>query len=91
MDILNDLYPLHERNPENFGLSETEINEKREYAYRLRSRKRKLDFEDFCVVHSDDLWYLWCIIKEFSVNSRSFLLDELDYHTFCMTCYNNTK
>ena len=91
MDILNDYCIVNEPNPDHLGLNETQINEQRDYSYNLRKRKRNLNYEDFCLVHSDDLWFLWNTIKQFSVSSYSFLLNELDYTTFCEVCYNNTK
>ena len=82
MDLLNDYNPIYPPNPE------TKSESDEEYIDKLLKRKRKLNFDDFCLVHSDDLWYLWCTIKEMTVYSG--LLDRLDYPSFCSMCYENS-
>ena len=96
MDTLNDYYPLYPQNPDNAGLSDSEISENSDYATRLncinnlKKRKKPLKFDDFCLVHSDDLWYLWCIINEFTDTNNCILLNKLTYSSFCSMCYENS-
>jgi len=96
MDILNDYYPLYPENPETAQLSESEQSENNEYIQKLdningqRKRKKNLTFDDFCLKNSDDIWYLWCIINEFTENNSTPLLDKMDYCSFCTMCYNNS-
>ena len=92
MDILND-YILHPENPET-SISDTESIENDKYIDKLdlintnRRRKRELSFDDYCLKYSDDIWYIWCIINDYSKSSG--LLDCLDYPTFCTVCYENS-
>ena len=93
MNNLNDYYPLYPPNPDTCGLSESELSENAEYVEKLTNRKRKkeLTYEDFCLIHNDDLWYLWCIINEFTDTNNSLLLNKLTYVSFCTMCYNNSS
>ena len=97
MDTLNDYYPIYPQNPDNACLSDSDISENKEYCENLknlnenRKRKRTLAFDDFCLIHTDDLWYLWCMIKEFTYNSNSILLSNLEFHSFCAMCYENSS
>jgi exosome complex RNA-binding protein Rrp42 (RNase PH superfamily) len=92
MDILNEYYPLYGTNPD--ALSESEQSENNEYIEKLdsinKSKKRKkiLTMDDFCLKYGDDMWYIWCIVHDYSHDSN--LLDKLDYTTFCEMCYNNS-
>ena len=94
MDILNDYYPLVPENPQLEGLSDSEISENNEYIAKLDSinngkkRKKNLTIDDFCLKYSDDLWYLWCIIKDFTQNGN--ILASMDYSSFCSMCYTNS-
>ena len=92
MDILNDYYPLYPENPNK--ASDSEISENNEYISKLDSinnskkRKKNLKFDDFCLKYSDDLWYLWCIISEFTNNGN--ILANMEYSSFCSMCYENS-
>ena len=92
MDILNDYYPLVPENPDKG--SDSEISENNEYIAKLdsinngRKRKKKLTFDDFCLKYSDDLWYLWCIIKDFTKDGN--VLANMEYSSFCSMCYDNS-
>jgi hypothetical protein len=96
MDVLNDYYPLYPENPDTAGLSESELSENQEHIETLerlnggRKRKKPLHFDDFCLVHSDTLWYLWCMINEFTQTHCSPLLNRMDYPKFCSVCYDNS-
>jgi hypothetical protein len=90
MDYFNDLYPIYPPNPDKNALSDSdasERNEKNEILTRSRKRK-KISFDDFCAVHSNDLWYLWCMIEEYNIYTR--LLNRMNYADFCVVCYENT-
>ena len=88
MDIFNDLYPLYPENPETTNLSETEEQE-RSSLVNLGKKRKRLYFDDYCAVYSDDLWHLWCIIEDFKKGSD--LLDCLDFSAFCSVCYENSS
>ena len=81
MDILNDYYPLYPENPEK--ASDSEISENNEYIAKLdsinnsRKRKKNLNVDDFCLKYSDDLWYLWCIISDYTKNGN--ILANMEY------------
>ena len=80
MDTFNDLYPPFPDNPE--------PTSDEEYVERGRKRKR-LTFDDFCAIYSDELWHLWCIIDDFKKDNRP-ILNGLDYPRFCSLCFENT-
>jgi hypothetical protein len=94
MDILNDTIPIYPSNPINSDLSESEISENQDYVNKLKSinlnrkRKKKITFDDWCMLYSEDLWNLWCIISDFKKNS--ILLDKMDFSIFCSMCYDNS-
>jgi hypothetical protein len=96
MDTLNDYYPLYPPNPETCSLSESEISENLQHLTELerinerKKRKRAMVYDDFMLKYSDDLWYLWCIIREFTDTNYSTLLDRMDYPSFCNMCYENS-
>ena len=96
MDTLNDYYPLYPRNPEISDLSESEISENNEYISALdsinagRKRKKEYTYDDFCLIHNDSLWYLWCIINEFTDTNKCILLNRMNYPMFCAMCYGNS-
>ena len=90
MDILNDYYPLYPINPERENLSDSELSDREEYRNILRNSKKKLTFEEWSLVYSDDLWYMWCMICEFNhVNSLPFFYKN-DYASFCHVTYQNS-
>ena len=96
METLNEYYPLYPDNPETAELSEIELAENHEYITNLekindgRRNKKPFSFEDFCLKHSDNLWYLWCIINEFTDTNSSRLLNRMDYPKFCAMCFENS-
>jgi len=94
MDVLND-YIHATPNPAIDNLSDSELSENEQYVSKLKNlndnrRKRKgYSFDDWCLVYSDELWYLWGIILEFKKGSS--VLDTLDYPGFCDMCYQNSS
>ena len=96
MDTLNDYYPLYPRNPGTSDLSDSEISENNEYISALdsinagRKRKKEFTYDDFCLIHNDNLWYLWCIINEFTETNKCVLLNKMLYPNFCVMCYENS-
>jgi hypothetical protein len=85
MDILNDyIYP-----EESEYLNDTDDPEYKEY---LETLNRPLDFDDWCCLHSDDLWYLWVRIREMTqVYANIRILDTMSYAEFCSMCYENSS
>lgn len=94
MDTLNDHYPIYPPNPN--ACSDTDESENEVYVQKLQSinnnrrRKREYCFDDWCAIYSDDLWYLWCTIKDFRYNINDNLFDRLTYPLFCDICYQNS-
>lgn len=93
MDILNDHYPLYPQNPN--VLSESEESDNNEYINRLDSinnrkkRRKTINIDDYFLKYNDDIWYIWCIINDYSVGSG--ILDQLSYASFCDICYQNSS
>jgi hypothetical protein len=93
MDILND-YLVYPPNPLTNDLSESEISENEEHINTLKNlnnnkkRKKEFTFDDWCMLYSDDLWYIWCIIEQYKRGSN--FLDNLEFHSFCSMCYDNS-
>jgi hypothetical protein len=93
MDILNDFYPLYPPNPDKEHLSESDISDDLEHLTKLeklnyvKMKKKAMVYDDFFLKHSDDMWYLWCIINEFTCTNSLYLLDRLNYTKFCDFCY----
>lgn len=83
MDILNEYYPLYPPNPDR-EYSDGEIEDS-------SKRRRYLHYEDWYEKYSDDLWYLWCIINEYTDTNSSILLCNMEHSEFCHMCYNNSS
>lgn len=91
MDILNDHYPLYPPCPDTDSEESEHNNEHIKRLDRLnegKKRKKLMSIDDFCLKYGDDIWYIWCIIKDYSTDSN--LLDRLDYPGFCELCYTNS-
>jgi hypothetical protein len=86
MDIFNDLYPLYPENPETSCLSDQEEHEN---FVSLGKKRKRLTFDDYCAVYSDELWHLWCLIDDFKKDNKP-ILNHLDFGSFCSICYENT-
>ena len=92
MDILNDYYPLYSTNPD--APDSSEENQNNEHINRLdtinnnKKRKKMLSADDFSLKYGDDMWYIWCIIHDYSLNSN--LLNNLKFASFCQICYENS-
>jgi hypothetical protein len=89
MDILNDYYPLHPKNNENSDSEDEVYIQKLDKINNEKKRKKMLTIDDFCIKYSDDMWYIWCIIKDYTYSSQ--FLDKLDYPGFCSMCYDNSS
>lgn len=96
MDTLND-YIHTSKNPITSDLSDSEKSDVEEYVSQLkninenrpRHKRKYYSFDDWCLVYSDDLWYLWGIISEFKRGSG--VLDTMDFPKFCDMCYKNSS
>jgi hypothetical protein len=93
MDLLNDYYPLYPEKPDNDS-SESDAVENQEHIHRLdainarKKRKRVLSIDDYCLKYGDDIWYIWCIIQDYSQTVNLF--DRVNYGQFCQICYENS-
>jgi hypothetical protein len=94
MDILNDQLHSYPPNPAREYTSDSEESDNNRYVETLqkinnsKKRKNEYTFDDWCMVYSDELWHLWCIISEFKKGSN--LLDKMNYPGFCDMCYQNS-
>jgi len=97
MDILNEYYPLYAPNPDKENLSESDISENEQYANTLlringsKKNKKGMTFDDWSMVYSDDLWYLWCMMSEFTQGNNIKIFDKMDYASFCSMSYENSS
>jgi hypothetical protein len=95
MDTLNDYYPVYPPNPDAPSASDSDYSEDFENIKKMdklnntKKRKNKFTIDDFCLKYNDEMWYIWCIIKDYSENSH--LLDRLDFPNFCQLCYENSS
>ena len=71
--------------PDNVS-SGSEIDENRIIKY--SKKKKLLSADDFCIKYSDDLWYLWNVIHDYSITTG--LCNRLSYATFCVISYENS-
>jgi len=91
MDILNDYYPLYDPNPDKENLSDSELSDREEYILRL-GNKRILNFDDWSMKYSDDTWYMWSMMQEYTNTNTHVLplLNKMDYASFCSMVYENS-
>jgi hypothetical protein len=89
MDIFNDYYPLYPNNPDKENLSDSELSEIEEYKNTLFTR-RKLSFDEWILLYSDDLWHTWSMIKDFNNFNILPFFNKLDYGSFCHIVYQNS-
>jgi hypothetical protein len=90
MDILNDYYPLYPGNPDTCNLSDSELSDLEEYRNVIRGR-RNYSFDDYLVVYSDELWYMWCMIQEHTSWNILPFFNKINYYTFCHIVYDNSE
>ena len=91
MDTLNDYYPVFPQNPDKDGLSDGEISEREEYIQTLTTRGSKiLKFDDWSMKYSDDTWYMWCMLSEYTSSNYLPLLNNATYASFCSMVYETS-
>jgi len=96
MDLLNEYIHVHPPNPLNRGLSESDISDNEMYVDKLQElnrnkiKKHEYEYGDWCMIHSSDLWNLWCLIYDFKKNGSN-LLSKMNFAKFCDMCYNNSR
>jgi hypothetical protein len=72
--------------------SDTESSDGNEYN-NIHSRKKNknyLNLDDWVTVYSDDLYYIWNIIREYTTYNVP-ILDQLDYSKFVILCFENSS
>lgn len=82
MDTLNN------NNSLNIFSSDGESSENDIKKTKKNFKKMGTKADDWFINHSDDLWYMWCIIKDYS--EYTGLLDKMDYSKFAFFCFNNS-
>jgi hypothetical protein len=55
-----------------------------------RKKNDYLNFDDWVTVYSDDLYYIWNIIKEYTTYNVP-ILDQIDYYKFVIFCFENSS
>ena len=92
MDILNDYYPLFPENPDKEGLSDSELSDREQYIQTLTSinGNKQLTFDDWSMKYSDDTWYMWCMLKDYTAPAGLRLLNVMDYSSFCSMVYEGS-
>jgi hypothetical protein len=58
--------------------------------YHRKKNKNYLNLDDWVTVYSDDLYYIWNIIKEYTTHNVP-ILDQLDYTKFVILCFENSS
>ena len=94
MDLLNEYYPLYSENPNNAqsvdeGIENNNHIEQLNSINNRKRRKKILSADDFSLKYGDDMWYIWCIIHDYSMATS--LLDKLTFSQFCQMCYENSS
>jgi hypothetical protein len=97
MDTLNDYYPLYLQNPDVIDLSDSELDEldqHRESVFRHqagRLNKKDLTFDDWSCIYSDEIWYLWCMIGEYTCTNALPFFNKMEYSNFCSMLYDTSS
>ena len=56
------------------------------------NKNKKLEqFDSWTLEFSDDLWYMWNILKEYTQNASIPILDLMDYPAFVNMCHVNSS
>jgi len=96
MDLLNDHYPLYNDPDTDYSESDNEYyNQQKQTALEIQNlikpHKKLLLVDEWNIIHSDELWYLWCNIQETISINNSPLLDRVNYASFCEWVYRNSS
>jgi hypothetical protein len=93
MDTLNDYYPLYPQNPSRDNLTGAELEDYNNNINQLNNinRKKPFLFDDWNLKYSDDIWYLWCTINEFTQTANINILDRMTFASFCAMCFENSS
>jgi len=83
MDTLNNNRSLNIFSSSDGESSENEVKKAKKNFKKINSKA-----EDWFTNHSDNLWYMWCTIKDYSEYVN--ILDKMDYSKFALFCYENT-
>jgi hypothetical protein len=93
MDTLNDYYPMYPYLPDSDEYSSDQEQDVKNIIDTLTSgnKKRLPLIDEWNIYHSDNLWYLWCIVNEYISNNNLPFLDKIDYPKFCEIIYTNSS
>jgi hypothetical protein len=58
---------------------------------KIPKNKKLEQFETWTLEFSDDLWYMWNILKEYTQNASIPILDLMDYTAFVNMCHANSS
>jgi hypothetical protein len=76
--------------PSDTDSSEYNYNNNVNHFVHRKKNNHYLNFDDWTTVYSDDLYYIWNIIKEYT-NNNVPILDQLDYTKFVLLCFENSS
>jgi hypothetical protein len=71
-------------------LSESDLSEREEYINNLTNLRRRLTFDEWSLVYSEDLWYMWCMLKEYTTYNTIPVFGNMDYGSFCHIAYEKS-
>jgi hypothetical protein len=71
-------------------LSESDLSEREEYINNLTNLRRRLTFDEWSLVYSEDLWYMWCMLKEYTTYNTIPVFENMDYGSFCHIAYEKS-
>ena len=81
MDKFNEIYPLYPDNPDT---SDSDLDEHLDKIIEIKKRETGIFNEyEWKYYHSDDMWYLWCTMNEFTAQNGLCFFDRLTYSQFC--------
>ena len=61
-----------------------------EYINNLTNLRRRLTFDEWSLVYSEDLWYMWCMLKEYTTYNTIPVFGNMDYGSFCHIAYEKS-
>ena len=85
----NDDYSLQILNKNDYSDSDSTSDDYIIHSFYRKSKKISLDQWEF--IFSDDIWYMWSILKEYTRHGNLPILDSMDYPSFVSMCYHNSN
>jgi hypothetical protein len=61
------------------------------YFYQKVNNSKKLSFDEWNIIYSDEIYYMYTLLLNYINDSNSPLLGNLDYSKFMFFCYENSS